>query len=79
MSEVLVAAREFACAAEPLVTHLPAIIAALEEAADYRDYYGWCPDCSPQPGGSRCADHARDQAVLAAYEAARHAIIRLTT
>jgi hypothetical protein len=77
MSEILSAAREFVGAATPLITHLPAIIAALEDAADYRDDDGgWCTDCSRQPDGSRCADHAHDQALAAAYEAARHAIIR---
>ncbi|WP_285573545.1 hypothetical protein [Actinoallomurus iriomotensis] len=76
MSEVLAAAREFACAADPLITHLPTIIAALEDAADYRDDGGgWCADHRRQPDDSRCADHDYDQALAAAYATARHAII----
>jgi hypothetical protein len=72
VSGALAAARELACAAEPLITHLPAIIAALGDAADYRGDDGWCADCTT--AGSRCADHTHDQAIATAYETARHAI-----
>lgn len=73
MRGALAAAREFAFAAEPLITHLPAIIAALGDAADYRgDDGGWCTDCTT--AGSRCADHTHDLEVATAYETARHAI-----
>ena len=71
VSGALAAAREFGFAADPLITHLPAIIAAPGDAADYRGDDGWCADCT---AGSRCADHTHDLEVATAYETARHAI-----
>ena len=52
-SDVVAAVREFTTAAQPLIDHLPAIIAALGDATDYRsDDGGWCTGCSEQPEGA---------------------------
>lgn len=72
---VLTAARAFASAAGPLIDHLPVIIAALQDAADYRgDDGGWCTDCHQQPADGHCIEHVRDLAIAAAYDIATHAI-----
>lgn len=64
--EIIAATREFVCATEPLITYLPAIIAALSDAAGCRRVA-----CEQQGAGNRCAD----QPLTTTYEAALQAII----
>jgi hypothetical protein len=74
-ARIIDAARELATATRPLIEHLPAITAALVDAADYRgEDGGWCADCVRAPAGTPCGDHANDQAIATAYENALHAI-----
>ncbi|WP_329246040.1 hypothetical protein OG417_50910 [Actinoallomurus sp. NBC_01490] len=64
--EIITATRDFVCATEPLITYLPAIIAALSDAADCRRVA-----CKQQGADSRCAS----QPLATTYEAALQAII----
>lgn len=75
----VMAARELALAVQPLIVHLPAITAALDDAIDYRcDDGGWCRDCNAAPGDERCIDHAADHAKADTYQAARDALTATT-
>lgn len=49
---------------------LGTVLAALEDAADYRREYqdGYCADCGPAPGGDLCGDHASDEVMAAMYD-----------
>lgn len=75
IAHVGVVARAAATATQPLIDHLPAITAALGDAADYRGGDGgWCHDCAASD--SLCGDHQQDQAMAAAYQNALHALTR---
>jgi hypothetical protein len=74
-ARVIATARDLTAATRPVIDHLPAITAALADAADYRgDNGGWCADCNNAPGDTLCGDHAQDRAIATAYETARDAI-----
>jgi hypothetical protein len=74
--EIVTAARDLATAVRPLIEHLPAITAALDDAAVWReDDDGWCHGCTTtRTPDRRCPDHTNDQSRAAAYRAALNAI-----
>ena len=43
------ATRALAAALQPLITYLPVIALALDDAADYRAADGWCAECHRVP------------------------------
>lgn len=55
----------------PWPVDLPQLIAALDDAAHYREdgVTGFCHDCGQLPDGQLCGTHAEDLALAARYRA----------